>query len=292
MIFTKVEFPRDSEESSNIPEGQAEDFPYDGITAPNICELDKNVGNSIDKVAIIAKEKINENCNENNFILPAKHYPDQGHDGCSESNNFGISGIKLPREDARHEVKEEVLILDFNNKSDKTESDIDSKTSNTKLESKFPNKRIKQKPKSANNTKGVKVKLESKTLKNSKKSSKTNGVQNCRDIYNLLQQEDYNDLDPKAGWDRRSPGLFSLQEGNLGTPSKTSPLPPISRVQKKSAKNSEQFDPVRSPSWSRVESCDLSFLEDGQDRTDTLDKWLRSSRPANLLPKLERKLDI
>ena len=117
-------------------------------------------------------------------------------------------------------------------------------------------------------------------------------AQNCRDIYNLLQQEDCHDFDLKAGWDRRSPGVLSLPDSNLGTPSKASPLPPISRIEKKSGKNSDQCEPARSPSWSRVESCDLSFLEEGQDRTDTLDKWLRSSRPANTLPKLERKLNV
>ena len=168
-----------------------------------------------------------------------------------------------------------------------------STTSNTRLESKYTNKRIKQKPKSVNITNGAKVKLESKTTRNRKKTNNgAKGVQNCRDIYNLLQQEDCHDLDLKAGWDRRCRGVLTRQENNLSTPSKSSPLPPISRVQRRSAKKSEQFEPVRSPSWSRVESCDLTFLEDVEDRTDALDKWLRSSRPANTLPKLERKLHI
>ena len=291
MIFTKVEFPQSSDDS-NIPEGQTSDIPCDGINAAINYEHDQNVGNSIDKGAIIAKEKINDNCNENNLKLPAKHHLDQGPEGSNDCNNFDISGIKLTTEDAQNDVKEEVSNLDFSGKSDKTQSDIDTETSIMRLESRYKNKRTKQKPKSANNNKGVKVKLESKTTRSNKKTNKSNCLPNCRDIYNLLQQEDCNNFDLKASWGRRSPGILSLPESNLSSPSSnSSPLPPISRVQRKTDKSSGS-EPIRSPSWSRPDSCDLSFLEDSEDRTDSLDKWLRSSRPANTLPKLERKLNV
>ena len=128
----------------------------------------------------------------------------------------------------------------------------------------------------------------------SSESERRNCVQNCRDIFNLLQLENSTELELTADWDRaQSPGAFNLSEDVRSlTPSKSSPLPPISKL--KQGKSSSRPQPRVSPAWTRVESCDISFLSDLEDDRPPAeaDKWIRSSTPANTLPKLQRKINL
>ena len=298
MAFTKVDLPHDTDEADltelTISEDKTENVDEENITADtagNICQLDEDI-------ALIAEEQITQitdNCRDQRSELPSQYEQLQEAQCKKEGNTSNVLQLENKEKDAEQRegrTKSDDLTLDSNYKFAKRESDS-FKHSHTRLDSKYTKK---NKPKSCDKKVNKDLNMKSKYIaRKEKKINGNNCVQNCRDIFNLLQLEEARDLELKADWERRSPGSLSLSEAelSLGTPSKSSPLPPISKLKEK--RPEAEAEPRGPPSWSRVENSPLNILEDLHNdvtQADSADKWLRSSTPANTLPKLQRKLNL